>query len=66
MNRKQTFLVAGALALAGILFYFYGGHDVPPGQAPLANLTAETLPSIKDAFNAAKDDVRVLLLLSPT
>ena len=66
MKMKRSLMVAGALALAGILFYFYGGHQVPPGQPPLANLTAETMPGLKDAFNAANGNVRVVVMLSPT
>jgi len=48
------------------LVYLYSGTQVPAGQPPLENLTAQNLPDIKNEFNAAKDDVRLLLLLSPT
>lgn len=62
------FLLSGAIviALVGALLYFYGGSRSPSGQAPLQVLTAQNLGEIKNEFNAAKDDVRVLLLLSPT
>jgi hypothetical protein len=55
-----------AMAFAGVLFYFYGGHQAPAGQPPLRKLTTQNVAEVKSAFNAAKDDVRVLLLLSPT
>ncbi len=66
MNRKRIVVLITALCLAGALFYFCGGHHTPPGQPPLADLTTQNFGSIGIAFNGAKDDVRVLLLLSPT
>jgi hypothetical protein len=67
MNMKRKYIVTGVCAvLCGAAAYFYGGHRVPPGQSPLERLTAENVTDVKNAFNAAKDDVRVLLLLSPT
>ncbi|MGI8741505.1 MAG: hypothetical protein ACR2NN_02830 [Bryobacteraceae bacterium] len=54
-------LIAGAA-----LFYFYGGHQTPPGQPPLTALQPQNIGVIASAFNAAKGDVRLLLLLSPT
>jgi hypothetical protein len=66
MRRKYTWPAILTLALAGVLFYFYGGSQVPSAQAPLESLTPQNIAAFEDAFNAAKDDVRVLLLLSPT
>ena len=54
-----------ALLLAAVV-YLYGGGQVPSGQRPLQNVTAEGGAEIKAEFNAAKDEPRVLLLLSPT
>ena len=65
---KRKYIVAAiltVLALGGLL-YFYGGHQTPPGQPSLLNLTARNMTEIENAFNAAKDSVRVLALLSPT
>ena len=56
--------VLAALLIAG--FYLYGGSQTPSGQAPLQNVTVQNVAEIKNDFNAAKGDVRVLLLLSPT
>jgi hypothetical protein len=49
-----------------LLVYVYGGSQAPPGQPPLRSLTAQSVGEIKREFNSARDDVRVLLLLSPT
>ncbi len=57
-------VVVALLAAAGL--YLYGGGQTPAGQAPLQNLSTQSVGEIKNHFNATKDDVRVLLLLSPT
>ncbi len=57
--------ILASLLIAAVL-YLYGGSQTPSGQAPLQNLTAQNVAEIKNDFNAAKGDVRVLLLLSPT
>jgi len=66
MNRKRVFAIVAALVLAAIGLYLYAGHETPAGQPPLTALTAQNFAAIGDAFNADKDSVRVLLLLSPT
>ena len=65
---KRKYIVSGAISavLVAALVYFYGGSQTPAGQPPLRNLTAENLSELKNEFNAAKNEVRVLLLLSPT
>lgn len=65
---KSRYLISALLTvlLAGALVYFYGGSQPPAGQPALQSLTAQNVSEIKNEFNAAKDDVRVLLLLSPT
>ncbi len=65
MTRK-AFLALPAALLLGVGLYFYGGHTAPPTQPALVDLTPQTLSTIESAFNEAKGDVRVLLLLSPT
>ncbi len=66
MNRKYAVSAVLTAALIGALLYFYGGSQAPPGQPPLQRLTTGNVFRIKDAFNAANEDVRVLVLLSPT
>ena len=64
--KRTILLVILVVALAGAAAYFYGGGQTPPGQPSLEALTAENVTEVRDAFNSAKDNVRVLLLLSPT
>ena len=67
MRRKRTLAAAGVLVFgAALLYYLYGGHETPAGQVPLADLTPQTFATVQSAFNSAPDDVRLLLLLSPT
>ena len=66
MKRRSTALGLAALAVFGVLFYLYGGHQTPSGQPPLADLNAANLNAFKDEFNRSHADIRVLLLLSPT
>jgi hypothetical protein len=65
MTRKALLAIPAAL-LVGAGLYFYGGHTAPSTQPPLMDLTPQTLSTIKSAFNEAKGDVRLLVLLSPT
>ena len=66
MPRKPILFAIVVLALAGALVYYYGGSSVPSGQAPLDRLTAQNQSDIQNRFNAAQDDVRLLVCLSPT
>ena len=65
---KRAYIV-GAIPvalLAAAVLYLYSRGQTPAGQPPMKNLSAQSIGEIKNEFNAAKDDVRVLLLLSPT
>ncbi|MDQ6706325.1 MAG: hypothetical protein M3Z85_10170 [Acidobacteriota bacterium] len=66
ITKKRALIAVAALAILGTLLYFYGGHQVPPGQPALSSLTPENVSEIKNAFNSAKSEIRLLLLLSPT
>ncbi len=66
MTRKSFLGVSGALLLGAGLFFYYGGRRVPAGQPALADLTPEKFSTIASAFDGAKGDVRLLVLLSPT
>jgi hypothetical protein len=65
---KRRYIVASlvALLLLAVFVYLYGGSQAPSGQPPLRSITAQKVEEVKNEFNAAKNDVRVLLLLSPT
>src|SRR5215471_3613613 len=63
---KRAYIV-GAIPVAlmtAAALYLYGGGHTPAGQFPLKNLSAQSVREIKYEFNAAKDDLRVVLLLS--
>jgi hypothetical protein len=66
MSHRSVWLGLGALAIFAGLFYFYGGHQTPSGQAPLADLNAANLTELKNEFNDSHANVRMLVLLSPT
>jgi hypothetical protein len=66
MKVKYILGILAGVMLVAALVYFYGGNQVPAGQPPLESLTAQNVADVKNQFNSAKDDVRVLLLLSPT
>ena len=64
--------VSAAFVVISVLFpqvmanMVAGGSQTPSGQQPLESLTTRNVAEVRNAFNAAKGDVRVLLLLSPT
>ena len=66
MKRRSIGLGLTALAVFAALFYLYGGHQTPSGQAPLTDLNSANLTDLKNEFNASHADVRMLVLLSPT
>lgn len=65
---KRKYLAGGAAIMFLILLLIYanGRGHTPEGQPPLQTLTVQNFSEIRNQFNAANDDVRVLLLLSPT
>jgi hypothetical protein len=66
MKRRSVGLALASLAIFAGLFYLYGGHQTPTGQAPLADLNATNLIELKNEFNGSHSNVRMLVLLSPT
>jgi hypothetical protein len=66
MKGKHVFGALLGLVLILALVYLYGGSQAPPGQPPLESVTAQNVVDVKNQFNSAKEDVRILLLLSPT
>ena len=67
MTRRRivigTWLTVLLVALA---WWRFGAHDVPSGQPPLATLDATTVSALREDFNAAAGQVRIIVLLSPT
>jgi hypothetical protein len=66
MKRRSVGLALASLAIFAGLFYFYGGHQTPTGQAPLADLNVANLSELKNEFNGSHANVRLLVLLPPT
>ena len=66
MKRKYIVGAVPVGLLIAAVLYLYGGGQTPAGQPPLQNVTAQSVGEIKNEFNAARDEPRVLLLLSPT
>jgi hypothetical protein len=57
-------VLALALALAG--WYSWGPRHTPAGQPALTSLSPANFEVLRQAFNSASDQVRLVLLLSPT
>jgi hypothetical protein len=68
MTAARTALLVAAVVLVVALAvrYHFTGHQVPAGQPPLADLTTASLNSLRGDFNRASDQIRIILLLSPT
>ncbi len=66
MKRQYVFGAAVAVLLLAAFFYLYGGSQTPSGQPPLQGVTAQSVGNIRNAFNAASGEARIVLLLSPT
>lgn len=66
MKSKNLIIAAAIVAGFAGLFYFYRGHQAPSGQPALVNLTAANFGQLKQEFNRAQQQPRVILLLSPT
>lgn len=64
-RRLAVIAVIVALLLAAA-WYQFGGHRTAPGQPPLAELNAASLDQLRADFNAAADQPRMIVLLSPT
>lgn len=68
MTKRRTIVLVAvivALLLAGA-WYQFGGNRTAEGQPPLAELNAATLEQFRADFNAAADQPRMIVLLSPT
>ncbi|HEV7243139.1 MAG TPA: hypothetical protein VGQ36_28190 [Thermoanaerobaculia bacterium] len=65
-GRKIALVAVIAALLIAAAWYKFGGHRTAPGQPPLAELNAANLDRLRADFNAAADQPRMILLLSPT
>ncbi len=65
-SRKIALVVVIVALLLGGAWYQFGGHRTAPGQPPLTELNAAALDQLRADFNAAADQPRMIVLLSPT
>lgn len=68
MKRKLIILVISAAAIVPVILFFYlfWGSTVPTGQQLLVRLNNENFASLKEEFNKSPNDIRVMVMLSPT
>jgi hypothetical protein len=64
--RIAMLVVAAAIVLLFAMLYYFTGHQAPPRQPPLTDLASTSLDSLRRDFNRKPEQVRVILLLSPT
>ncbi len=67
MNRRRILALALFVVLAATFAAWrFATHDAPAGQSPLATLDATSVAALRNDFNAAAGQTRIILLLSPT
>jgi hypothetical protein len=64
--RRGSILTFLVLIVAVVYWYSLPRHKTPLQQAPLADLTDESLPRFKADFNGSAAALRIVILLSPT
>jgi hypothetical protein len=65
--KKKTFALGIAvITLLLVAVYLRMDSSTPPGQVPLATLTAANFATFEESFDKSLEGPRLLLLLSPT
>ena len=64
----MTRLLRASVVVIGLVLALQacGPGRAPAGQAPMVQMTAEALDTLRQQFNTTPDEPRVILLLSPT
>jgi hypothetical protein len=65
-KRRSFLLIAIALAILATFWIKRQGPRTPAGQPALVELEHSGIDELKQAFNAAAGQTRVLVMLSPT
>ena len=66
LRPKHTVLLLVIVLAFVAYWYYWGSSRTPPGQPPLTSLTPNNLGQFKKAFNDKADQIRLVLLVSPT
>ena len=65
--KKKTFAIGIAVVtLLLVAVYLRMDSSTPPGQVPLATLTAANFAAFEESFDKSLEGPRLVLLLSPT
>ena len=66
MKKKSIAIVVAVVALLLAAVYLRMDSSTPPGQEPLATLTAANYAAFEESFDKSTEGPRLVLLLSPT
>jgi hypothetical protein len=67
MKRTRVLAVLALVALAAAGGWWrFGGREAPAGQPPLATIDPVSIGALRDDFNRAAGQTRLIVLLSPT
>ena len=66
MKKRALLLTVMAILVLLAAVYLWGPSSVPIGQEPLLALSTSNFSDFENAFDAASDAPRLVLLLSPT
>ena len=66
MKKKTIAIGVAVVALLLVAVYLRMDSSTPPGQEPLATLTAANYAAFEESFDKSTEGPRLVLLLSPT
>ena len=66
MKKKSIAIVLAVVTLLLVAVYLRMDSSTPPGQEPLATLTAANFAAFEESFDKSIEGSRLVLLLSPT
>ncbi len=69
MNRRRAvglFVAVFVALVVALTWWEFGTRHVPTGQPPLVTLDSASVAALRDSFNQAVGDVRIIVLVSPT
>ena len=66
MKKKLPWIGVAVVALLLVVAYLRMDSSAPPGQEPLATLTAANFLVFQETFDRSMEGPRLVLLLSPT